>query len=301
MVNLEWYRTFKAIYQTGTLTKAAQELMISQPNVSIQLASLESYIGHPLFIRLPRRMEPTEYGKLLYTQVVGAIDNLEKVETEFKKNALSKKPTINLGTPIEVFHNFLAPNLDKFKPHLIAHFALADQLSEMLVKNDLDAAIITQQSRSEDFITYEPLITETLCIVCNSNADTSEFEKYIADDNLIDAEKWLLQQIWYSYGSNLPMIRRFWRENFKKRPLIKPQAIIPDYNSLLCAIAHNKNSVAVASDYIAHNSLKERSVRVLWQGFVPSVNTLYLAYNKSKVSPLLLDDIRFFLQDCLTN
>ena len=36
MVNLEWYRTFKAIYQNGTLTKAAQELLLSQPNVSVQ-------------------------------------------------------------------------------------------------------------------------------------------------------------------------------------------------------------------------------------------------------------------------
>jgi DNA-binding transcriptional LysR family regulator len=31
MVNLEWYRTFKAIYKTGTLTEAADTLFISQP------------------------------------------------------------------------------------------------------------------------------------------------------------------------------------------------------------------------------------------------------------------------------
>ncbi|CEJ70237.1 Bacterial regulatory helix-turn-helix protein, lysR family [Chryseobacterium oranimense G311] len=34
MVNLEWYRTFKAIYKTGTLTGAADSLFISQPGVS---------------------------------------------------------------------------------------------------------------------------------------------------------------------------------------------------------------------------------------------------------------------------
>ena len=31
MVNLEWFRTFKAIYETGTLTGAAESLYISQP------------------------------------------------------------------------------------------------------------------------------------------------------------------------------------------------------------------------------------------------------------------------------
>ncbi|MFS8616617.1 MAG: LysR family transcriptional regulator, partial [Solitalea sp.] len=32
--NLEWLRTFKAIYEKGTLSGAAQELFLSQPGVS---------------------------------------------------------------------------------------------------------------------------------------------------------------------------------------------------------------------------------------------------------------------------
>ena len=80
MINFEWFRTFKAIYQTGTLTGAAHELLISQPNVSQHLASLEAYIRHPLFERQPRRMVPTDYGKLLYTEIIDAVEKLEKAE-----------------------------------------------------------------------------------------------------------------------------------------------------------------------------------------------------------------------------
>jgi DNA-binding transcriptional LysR family regulator len=54
MLNFEWYRTFKAIYQAGTLTGAAQELLISQPNVSQHLSALEAYVGKQLFERPPR-------------------------------------------------------------------------------------------------------------------------------------------------------------------------------------------------------------------------------------------------------
>ncbi|MBU7570082.1 MAG: LysR family transcriptional regulator, partial [Flavobacterium sp.] len=43
MVNLEWYRTFKAVYKSGTLTGAAEVLFISQPGVSLHLSSLENY------------------------------------------------------------------------------------------------------------------------------------------------------------------------------------------------------------------------------------------------------------------
>lgn len=61
--NLEWLRTFKAIYETGTLTAAAQELFISQPGVSLHLNSLEAYTGYKLFERASKKMTPTEKGK----------------------------------------------------------------------------------------------------------------------------------------------------------------------------------------------------------------------------------------------
>ncbi len=48
--NLEWFRTFKAIYETGTLSAAAQQLFISQPGVSLHLNSLEAYTGYKLLI-----------------------------------------------------------------------------------------------------------------------------------------------------------------------------------------------------------------------------------------------------------
>ena len=63
MVNLEWYRTFKAVYKTGTLTSAAEELFISQPGVSLHLSSLENYVGYKLFDRTGRKMVPPKKEK----------------------------------------------------------------------------------------------------------------------------------------------------------------------------------------------------------------------------------------------
>jgi DNA-binding transcriptional LysR family regulator len=81
MVNLEWYRTFKAIYKTGTLTGAAVELFISQPGVSLHLSSLENYVGYKLFNRTGRKMIPTERGKVLYNFIVNALSKLEGIST----------------------------------------------------------------------------------------------------------------------------------------------------------------------------------------------------------------------------
>lgn len=295
MVNLEWYRTFKAIYQYGTLTRASQELMVSQPNLSIQLASLESYIGQPLFVRLPRKMMPTEYGKQLYTQIVESIDNLERVETEFKRTVLNKNPSIRFGTPSELFNSYLAEHIgNQDDLHLTVEYGLADDLTNKLASNDLDIAIITRQSKTEDNLTYELLFTESFFIVCNTNTDVSDFNAYINSDKLSDAEKWLKSKKWYAYDNNLPLIRRFWRENFKKRPLLRLHAVMPDNDAILKAVA-NSEGLAVSSNIIAGKALRQGMVKVLWQGNVTATNTIYLAYNKSKIQPLYVEKVKEFI------
>lgn len=296
MVNLEWYRTFKAIYQYGTLTRAAQELMISQPNVSIQLASLESYIGQQLFVRLPRKMMPTEYGKLLYTQIVESIDNLERVEAEFKRTVLNKAPSIRFGTPSELFSNYLAAYIGQQPSlNLTVEYGLADTFIDKLINNELDIAIITKQNKTEDIITYEPLFTESFMIVCNPDSDTNVFDELVKKANLSEIEKWLKTQKWYAYSNDLALIRRFWRENFKKRPILKLQAAIPDHNAILKAVG-NSDGLTVSSDLIAEKALEEGSVKILWKGFVSSTNTLYLAYNKNKIQPQYVDKMRTFIK-----
>lgn len=296
MVNLEWYRTFKAIYQYGTLTRAAQELMISQPNMSIQLASLESYIGQQLFVRLPRKMMPTEYGKQLYTQIVESIDNLERVETEFKRTVLNKAPSIRLGTPAEIFNDYLAEHVGNQKDlHLTVEYGLADTLTEKIISHDLDIAIITRQNKSADNLTYEALFTESFMIVCNPGMDTTDFDVCAEKNNTEDIEKWLKAQKWIAYSTDLALIRRFWRENFKKRPILKLHATIPDNDAILRAVG-NSDALAASSDLIAGKALKGGLVKILWKGNIPATNTLYLAYNKDKIQPQYVEKVRTFIK-----
>jgi len=295
MVNLEWYRTFKAVYQNGTLTKAADELMISQPNVSVQLSSLETYIGHPLFIRHPRKMEPTEYGKHLYTQIVEAVDNLEKVEAEFKRSIINKDPVIRFGTPPEIFQTYMAANLRHLNSNINIKFGIASILEDMLLNNELDIAIITKQSKSDDRLHYEPILTETFKIICSRQFDTTPFISLSYPDRLPDAEKWLKEQVWYAYDNNLPIIRRFWKENFAKRPILKVKAVIPDHNALVEAVA-NSNALSVSSDLIAGKALRSGSVKTLWEGINITTNTLYLVYNESKTSKELIDKVKNYIE-----
>ena len=60
MVNLDLYRVFYVVAKRGSLTKAAEELYISQPAVSQSVKQLENQLGVALFNRTHRGMELSE-------------------------------------------------------------------------------------------------------------------------------------------------------------------------------------------------------------------------------------------------
>ncbi|MNC59619.1 hypothetical protein D3C75_1094400 [compost metagenome] len=76
-------------------------------------------------------------------------------------------------------------------------------------------------------------------------------------------EKWLATQNWMSYGLELPGIRRIWREHFKKRPLIRPVHIIPDYHLILRAI-ENGVALGVMPTYIFEQAADKSKSKVIF-------------------------------------
>ena len=282
MVNLEWYRTFKAVYQTGSLTAASKVLFISQPNVSQHLSALEAHVGKQLFERKPR-LVPTDYGKLFYTQIVESIEKLEEVETEFKVVCdKSLLPILRIGTVKEFFQSVLVKYLDNVPASLMISFGLTKDLIPRLLKGEIDFVIATQKIEGKNLI-YESMVKEEFVIVGSSSIDTSTLNNLLKIKDWESVENWLLNQTWYAYSSDLAMIRRFWLNNFKKRPAIKPRFTIPDMHVILAAM-DNSQGLTITADYLIKELLLENKLKLIWRGEVPMVNTLFLVYDQTKVT-----------------
>ena len=282
MVNLEWYRTFKAVYQTGSLTAASKVLFISQPNVSQHLSALEAHVGKQLFERKPR-LVPTDYGKLFYTQIVESIEKLEEVETEFKVVCdKSLLPILRIGTVKEFFQSVLVKYLDNVPASLMISFGLTKDLIPKLLKGEIDFVIATQKVEGKNLI-YEPMVKEEFVIVGSSSIDTSAFNNFLKKKDWESVENWLLNQTWYAYSSDLAMIRRFWLNNFKKRPAIKPRFTIPDMHVILAAMDKSQG-LTITADYLIKELLVENKLKLIWRGEIPMVNTLFLVYDQTKVT-----------------
>ena len=68
-INYELYRIFYVVAKSGSITKAAQELFISQPAVSQSIKQLETQIGGRLFVRTSKGMELTYEGKIIFEYI----------------------------------------------------------------------------------------------------------------------------------------------------------------------------------------------------------------------------------------
>lgn len=70
-------RYFLTIAALGSMSKAADELGISQPSLSRQMAALEAYLGRPVFDRNGRGMVLSEAGKALHRAVAPAFQLID--------------------------------------------------------------------------------------------------------------------------------------------------------------------------------------------------------------------------------
>lgn len=115
MVNLDLYRVFYTVAKCGSLTKAAEELYISQPAVSQSIKQLENQLGISLFNRTHRGMElSAQGGKLIFAEVERALRLFDDAERRIEERKASATGTLRIGASDTIFEYFLADKLVEF-------------------------------------------------------------------------------------------------------------------------------------------------------------------------------------------
>ncbi len=77
-INARLLATFSEIYRTRNVSKAAENLGVSQPSISVNLARLRAHFGDKLFVRTSAGMEPTPHAQQLIYLVDAALDHLKQ-------------------------------------------------------------------------------------------------------------------------------------------------------------------------------------------------------------------------------
>ena len=81
-MDLRQLRTFRAVAELGSLSKASDRLRIAQPALSRQIKLLEHELRTPLFVRHGRGMVPTEAGQVLLERTSMVVRQLEQARAD---------------------------------------------------------------------------------------------------------------------------------------------------------------------------------------------------------------------------
>ncbi|WP_106754933.1 LysR substrate-binding domain-containing protein [Pannonibacter carbonis] len=166
MLDLDQLRTFVAIAEYGSFTRAAEVVHKTQSAVSMQMRRLEERIGRPIFVREGRMSRLTEDGEKLLHYARRLVQLNDETLAVFDETEV--QGCVRLGTPDDYADRFLPEILARFsrsnpKAEVSVVCAPTSNLIDLVSANELDVAIITHvekpdRPQRDEVIRREPLL-----------------------------------------------------------------------------------------------------------------------------------------------
>lgn len=113
-LNFEYYKVFYYVSKYGSLTRAANVLMTSQPAVTRTIHNLENELGCRLFIRSKNGVELTPEGRLFYEYIASACAQIFKGENELASMISLDNGTICISATETALHYCLFRAVEEF-------------------------------------------------------------------------------------------------------------------------------------------------------------------------------------------
>lgn len=183
-------RYFLTVAKERNFTKAAEQLNITQPTLSRQLAALEEELGTALFIRGSRSITLTESGILLKRRALEIIDLEEKMLDELKAKEKLIEGTITIGcgefTAVEILAEICKVYKKKYPMvQIVLHTATADAVYEMMNQGLVDIGLFLEPVNTEG-LDYIRIIESDYWVVGMKPNDSLADKEYVTKEDLLD-------------------------------------------------------------------------------------------------------------------
>ena len=143
-------RAFEAVSRLGSVSKAADELCVSQGAVSQQLRNLEDHLGREMFVRSPNSFVLSADGEAFARVVQQSLKEIALAADDVKQDKNQRGLTISVG--LGVADKWLMPRLGRFyDSHPDVTVALDKNRENVSFRNDgIDAAVRFGDGTFED-------------------------------------------------------------------------------------------------------------------------------------------------------
>ena len=272
-IDLELYRVFYTVAKNKHMTKASEELFISQPAISQSIKKLEEQLGGTLFLRSNKGMELTEEGKMFYEYVKGALELINNAENEFTSFKNLSKGEIKIGCSTTLTKLILIDTLKEFHneyPNININITnnLTSKLINDLKLGKLDFVIFNESNIKETNLNLEKIKELKQGFIYNPEYYKNEI------NNLNDLNK--LPLILQKEESNSRKLLDYiaLQNNVKLEPQMEvvSQELITEFVNIGLGVGFTMIDLATRN----YKNLKELKINKK----IPNIN-IYLATNKS--------------------
>lgn len=171
-LTLRQLTVFETVARHLSFSRAAEELHLSQPAVSMQIKQLEENIGLPLFEQMGKQIHLTEAGNELYQYSRDILQRLSDLEVALDELKGMERGKLNIA---------VVTTANYFAPHLLAKFCQRysgatvslnvsnrESILKQLDENAIDLAIMGQPPENLD-ITSQSFMKNPLVVIAPPN------------------------------------------------------------------------------------------------------------------------------------
>lgn len=186
-INLELYKTFYYVAKNENISRASNELLISQPAISKAIKTLEEQLNTSLFIRKRDGMELTEVGEVFYKKIKDAMELISSAENDLKVTTSMENGNINIGASKTILHEFLMPYIKEFhkKYPKINIRIFTDKTSDIINKAKMgiiDVIFTNMPNGLPDNFESVKILTLHDCLACNKTFEYLKEKKLSKKD-----------------------------------------------------------------------------------------------------------------------
>jgi DNA-binding transcriptional LysR family regulator len=147
MASLRQLEYLVTVVDTGSFTRAAEQLHVTQPALSHQMRALEQGLGGPLLERLPRAVRLTPMGRAMLPHARAALADAERARCAARLASGTTAGELQVATVYSVSLGVLPPALRVWRrdrPEVdvrLIEFRHADELRDAMAAGEADVAL----------------------------------------------------------------------------------------------------------------------------------------------------------------
>lgn len=166
---LEHLRFFHAVAEHGSFTRAAEELLLTQPAVSSQIIKLEQELGQKLFERQGKRVQLSRAGEILHAQSRKIFLQLHEAQTVLNDLKSLESGRLVLGT-VDVISIYVLPRIfQEFTRHyprieISIQVDNSANISEGVLDGELDLGFVTLPVEHKNLVSF-PIYDDMMRVI----------------------------------------------------------------------------------------------------------------------------------------